>query len=91
MSKFSSRRLIEIGLNSFPEIFCLDGMAKVMAGRITVLRPVSLTEFTEIFQYSFRAECRAVLEYSLQKIKVSLLLHQVKLLIVDSTAPLVLG
>ncbi|KAJ9543819.1 hypothetical protein OSB04_023526 [Centaurea solstitialis] len=46
-SKFSSKRLIEIGLNSFPEIFCLEGMAKEMAGRITVLRPGSLAEFTE--------------------------------------------
>ncbi|CAH1418301.1 unnamed protein product [Lactuca virosa] len=74
-SKFSSRRLIEIGLNSFPEIFHLEGMAKEMAGRITVLRPGSLTEFTE----------------SLQKIKVSLLQHQVKLLVVDSMAALVSG
>ncbi|KAL8233783.1 hypothetical protein R6Q59_019883 [Mikania micrantha] len=74
-SKFSSRRLIEIGINSFPEIFCLEGMAKEMAGRITVLRPGSLTEFTE----------------SLQKIKVSVLQHQVKLLIIDSMAALVSG
>ncbi|KAL7598271.1 hypothetical protein Lser_V15G26460 [Lactuca serriola] len=74
-SKFSSRRLIEIGLNSFPEIFHLEGMAKEMAGRITVLRPGSLSEFTE----------------SLQKIKVSLLQNQVKLLVVDSMAALVSG
>ncbi|KAI3761808.1 hypothetical protein L1987_52230 [Smallanthus sonchifolius] len=74
-SKFSSRRLIEIGINSFPEIFCLEGMAKEMAGRITVLRPGSLTEFTE----------------SLQKVKVSVLQHQVKLLIIDSMAALVSG
>ncbi|KAJ0458217.1 putative ATP diphosphatase [Helianthus annuus] len=74
-SKFSSRRLIEIGINSFPEVFCLDGIAKEMAGRITVLRPGSLTEFTE----------------SLQEIKVSVLQHKVKLLIVDSMAALVSG
>nr|XP_043612118.1 DNA repair protein RAD51 homolog 2 [Erigeron canadensis] len=74
-SKFNSRRLIEIGLNSFPEIFCLEGITKEMAGRITVLRPGSLAEFTE----------------SLQKIKVSLLQHQVKLLIIDSMAALVSG
>ncbi|KVI03562.1 DNA repair protein RAD51 homolog 2 [Cynara cardunculus var. scolymus] len=74
-SKFSSRRLIEIGLNSFPEIFCLEGMAKEMAGRITVLRPGSLTEFTE----------------SLQKIKFSILQQQVKLLVIDSMAALVSG
>ncbi|KAL4587609.1 hypothetical protein LXL04_000481 [Taraxacum kok-saghyz] len=74
-SKFSSRRLIEIGINSFPDIFRLDGMAKEMAGRITVLRPGSLSEFTE----------------SLQKIKVSLIQHQVKLLVVDSMAALVSG
>ncbi|XP_035839541.1 DNA repair protein RAD51 homolog 2 isoform X2 [Helianthus annuus] len=74
-SKFSSRRLIEIGINSFPEVFCLDGIAKEMAGRITVLRPGSLTEFTE----------------SLQEIKVSVLQYKVKLLIVDSMAALVSG
>ncbi|XP_071720443.1 DNA repair protein RAD51 homolog 2-like isoform X2 [Rutidosis leptorrhynchoides] len=74
-SKFNSRRLIEIGLSSFPEVFCLDGISKEMAGRITVLRPGSLTEFTE----------------SLQKIKVSLLQHQVKLLVIDSMAALVSG
>ncbi|XP_076888163.1 DNA repair protein RAD51 homolog 2-like [Bidens hawaiensis] len=74
-SKFSSRRLIEIGINSFPEVFCLEGIAKEMAGRITVLRPGSLSEFTE----------------SLQEIKVSVLQHQVKLLIIDSMAALVSG
>ncbi|KAK9070208.1 hypothetical protein SSX86_010608 [Deinandra increscens subsp. villosa] len=74
-SKFSSRRLIEIGINSFPEIFCLEGIAKEMAGRITVLRPGSLTEFTE----------------SLQKIQVSVRQHNVKLLIIDSMAALVSG
>ncbi|KAI7737164.1 hypothetical protein M8C21_009003 [Ambrosia artemisiifolia] len=74
-SKFSSKRLIEIGINSFPEIFCMEGMAKEMAGRITVLRPGSLTEFTE----------------SLQEIKVLVLQHHVKLLIIDSMAALVSG
>ncbi|KAJ7947750.1 DNA repair (Rad51) family protein [Quillaja saponaria] len=74
-SKFSSKRLIEIGMKSFPEIFHMKGMAKEMAGRILVLRPSSLSEFTE----------------SLHEIKVSLLQHQVKLLIIDSMAALVLG
>ncbi|KAK1588742.1 hypothetical protein Q3G72_026576 [Acer saccharum] len=48
-SKFSSRRMIEIGARSFPEIFHLKGMAQEMAGRILVLRPTSLSEFTERF------------------------------------------
>ncbi|XAR59808.1 ATP diphosphatase [Bertholletia excelsa] len=46
-SKFSSRRMIEIGINSFPEIFHMEGMAREMAGRILVLQPASLAEFTE--------------------------------------------
>nr|XP_023881888.1 DNA repair protein RAD51 homolog 2 isoform X2 [Quercus suber] len=46
-SKFSSRRLIEIGVKSFPEIFHRKGMAQEMAGRIHVLQPASLSEFTE--------------------------------------------
>ncbi|PWA64607.1 AAA+ ATPase domain-containing protein [Artemisia annua] len=74
-SKFSSKRLIEIGYNSFPIAFCSDGLAKEMAGRITVLRPGSLAEFTE----------------SLQKVKASPLQNKVKLLIVDSMAALVSG
>ncbi|CAK9170196.1 unnamed protein product [Ilex paraguariensis] len=74
-SKFSSRRLVEIGFNSFPEIFRTEGMAQEMAGRILVMRPTTLSEFTE----------------SLQQIKVSLLQHQVKLLIIDSMAALVSG
>ncbi|XP_050214518.1 DNA repair protein RAD51 homolog 2 isoform X2 [Mercurialis annua] len=74
-SKFSSRRIIEIGTASFPEIFHMKGMAQEMAGRILVLRPTSLSEFTE----------------SLQQIKVLLLQQQVKLLIVDSIAALVSG
>ncbi|KAF7805536.1 DNA repair protein RAD51-like protein 2 isoform X1 [Senna tora] len=74
-SKFSSKRLIEIGMNSFPEIFHKKGMAQEMAGRILILRPTSLSEFTE----------------SLHQIKVSLLQQQVKLLIIDSMAALVLG
>ncbi|KAI4322203.1 hypothetical protein L6164_021920 [Bauhinia variegata] len=73
-SKFSSRRLIEIGVKSFPEIFHKKGMAQEMAGRILILRPTSLSEFTE----------------SLHQIKVSLLQQQVKLLIIDSMAALVL-
>ncbi|XP_057509566.1 DNA repair protein RAD51 homolog 2 isoform X1 [Actinidia eriantha] len=74
-SKFSSRRVIEMGVNSFPEIFHMDGMAQEMAGRILVLQPASLDEFTE----------------SLQQIKVSLLQHQVKLLVIDSMAALASG
>ncbi|XP_044478131.1 DNA repair protein RAD51 homolog 2 isoform X1 [Mangifera indica] len=74
-SKFSSRRLIEIGAKSYPEIFHTKGMAQEMAGRILVLRPTSLSEFTE----------------SVQQIKVSLLQNQVKLLVIDSMAALVSG
>ncbi|KAL1826751.1 hypothetical protein ACET3Z_005163 [Daucus carota] len=74
-SKFSSKRLIEIGFNSFPELFRMKGMAEEMAGRIVVLQPESLSEFTE----------------SLQQIKVLLLQQQVKLLIVDSMTALVSG
>ncbi|XP_045799782.1 DNA repair protein RAD51 homolog 2 isoform X2 [Trifolium pratense] len=74
-SKFSSKRLIEIGTKSFPEIFHKKGMAQEMAGRIMILRPTSLSEFAE----------------SLHRIKVSLLQQQVKLLIIDSMAALVLG
>ncbi|KHN33439.1 DNA repair protein RAD51 like 2 [Glycine soja] len=71
-SKF---RLIEIGINSFPEIFLKKGMAQEMAGRILILHPTSLSEFAE----------------SLHQIRVSLLQQQVKLLIIDSMAALVLG
>ncbi|OAY51697.1 DNA repair protein RAD51 homolog 2 isoform X2 [Manihot esculenta] len=74
-SKFSSRRIIEIGSTSFPEIFHRKGMAQEMAGRILVLRPTSLSEFTE----------------SLQQIKVLLLQQQVKLLVIDSMAALISG
>ncbi|KAJ4725942.1 DNA repair (Rad51) family protein [Melia azedarach] len=74
-SKFSSRRMIEIGAKSFPEIFHMKGMAQEMAGRILVLQPTSLSEFTE----------------SLQQIKVSLLQNQVRLLVIDSMAALVSG
>uniref|UniRef100_A0A3Q7JQK2 RecA family profile 1 domain-containing protein n=1 Tax=Solanum lycopersicum TaxID=4081 RepID=A0A3Q7JQK2_SOLLC len=74
-SKFSSRRMIEIGFHSFPEVFQTEGMAQEMAGRILVLRPTSLSEFTD----------------SLQKIKVSLFQHGVKLLIIDSMAALLSG
>ncbi|KAJ4831944.1 DNA repair protein RAD51 [Turnera subulata] len=74
-SKFCSRRLIEIGATSFPEIFNTKGMAQEMAGRILVLRPASLCEFTE----------------SLEQIKVSILQNQVKLLVIDSMASLVSG
>ncbi|PIN16604.1 DNA repair protein RAD51/RHP55 [Handroanthus impetiginosus] len=74
-SKFSSRRMIEMGLSSFPEIFQMEGLAQEMAGRILVLRPASLSEFTE----------------SLQQIKLSLLQHHVKLLIIDSMAALTSG
>ncbi|XP_020552214.1 DNA repair protein RAD51 homolog 2 isoform X2 [Sesamum indicum] len=74
-SKFSSKRMIEMGLSSFPEIFHMEGLAQEMAGRILVLQPASLSEFTE----------------SLQHIKVSLLQHNVKLLIIDSMAALASG
>ncbi|XP_048444724.1 DNA repair protein RAD51 homolog 2 isoform X2 [Pyrus x bretschneideri] len=74
-SKFSSRRMIEIGSKSFPEIFHKKGMAQEMAGRILVMRPTSLSEFTE----------------SLQQLKISLLQNHVKLLIIDSMAALVAG
>ncbi|KAL7264650.1 hypothetical protein ACSBR1_002585 [Camellia fascicularis] len=74
-SKFSSRRMIEIGVSSFPDIFHMEGMAQEMAGRILVLQPSSLAEFTE----------------SLQQIKVSLLQHQVKLLVIDSLTAVVSG
>ncbi|KAF8039767.1 hypothetical protein BT93_B2091 [Corymbia citriodora subsp. variegata] len=74
-SKFSSKRLIEIGAQSFPEIFHMRGMAQEMAGRILVLRPVSLAEFTE----------------SLQQIKILLLERRVKLLVIDSMAALASG
>ncbi|KAH9661083.1 DNA repair protein RAD51 [Citrus sinensis] len=74
-STFTSRRMIEMGASSFPEIFHSKGMAQEMAGRILVLQPTSLSEFTE----------------SLEKIKVSLLQNQVKLLVIDSMAALVPG
>ncbi|KAH9661090.1 DNA repair protein RAD51 [Citrus sinensis] len=46
-STFTSRRMIEMGASSFPEIFHSKGMAQEMAGRILVLQPTSLSEFTE--------------------------------------------
>lgn len=39
--------MIEIGFNSFPEVFQTEGMAQEMAGRILVLKPTSLSEFTD--------------------------------------------
>ncbi|XP_066364265.1 DNA repair protein RAD51 homolog 2-like [Miscanthus floridulus] len=69
--KFSSRRMIEIGQKSFPQIF-RQGLAQKMAGRILVTRPTSLADFTK----------------SLEEMKVTLLQHDVKLLIVDSMAAL---
>ncbi|XP_020593533.1 DNA repair protein RAD51 homolog 2 [Phalaenopsis equestris] len=74
-SKFSSGRMIEIGRNSFPEIFNSDGMAREMAGRIIVLRRTSMSEITE----------------SLQQMKLKLLQHEVKLLVIDSMAALISG
>ncbi|XP_039015248.1 DNA repair protein RAD51 homolog 2 isoform X4 [Hibiscus syriacus] len=74
-SKFSSRRLLEIGLRSLPEIFQMKEMAQEMAGRILVLRPTSLSEFTQ----------------SLEQIKGSILQNQVKMLVIDSMAALVSG
>ncbi|KAJ3688163.1 hypothetical protein LUZ61_017327 [Rhynchospora tenuis] len=72
-SKFSSRRMIEIGEGSFPQIFRLQGLAQKMAGRIIVTRPTSISEFND----------------SLQQMKLTLLQNEVKLLIVDSIAALV--
>lgn len=74
-SKFSSRRMIEIGENAFPHIFRLEGMAQKMAGRIVVLRPTSLSELTE----------------SLQQMRLKVIQHEVKLLVIDSMAALVTG
>ncbi|KAL6275990.1 hypothetical protein ACE6H2_019591 [Prunus campanulata] len=74
-SKFSSKRMIEMGSKSFPDVFHTKGMAQEMAGRILVLQPASLSEFTE----------------SLQQLKISLLQNQVKLLIIDSMAALISG
>ncbi|XP_034218738.1 DNA repair protein RAD51 homolog 2 isoform X1 [Prunus dulcis] len=74
-SKFSSKRMIEMGSKSFPDMFHTKGMAQEMAGRILVLQPASLSEFTE----------------SLQQLKISLLQNQVKLLIIDSMAALISG
>ncbi|XP_037483444.1 DNA repair protein RAD51 homolog 2-like isoform X1 [Triticum dicoccoides] len=69
-SKFSSRRMIEICQKSFPQIFRQEGLAQKMAGRILVMRPASLSDFTK----------------SLEQMKVTLLQNDVKLLIVDSVA-----
>ncbi|CAH9075073.1 unnamed protein product [Cuscuta europaea] len=74
-SKFSSKRMVEIGVNSFPEVFHKEKMAQEMAGRIIVLRPTSLTDFTE----------------RLEQIRDSIFQHKVKLLIVDSLAALLSG
>ncbi|KAG0500804.1 hypothetical protein HPP92_000876 [Vanilla planifolia] len=71
-SKFSSRRVIEIGKHSLPQIFHRDSMVQEMAGRIIVLRKTSFSEITE----------------SLQQIKLEILQHEVKLLIIDSMAAL---
>ncbi|CAM0957999.1 unnamed protein product [Alopecurus aequalis] len=46
-SKFSSRRMIEIGQKSLPQIFRQEGLAQKMAGRILVMRPTSLSDFTK--------------------------------------------
>ncbi|RVW56786.1 DNA repair protein RAD51-like 2 [Vitis vinifera] len=88
-SKFSSKRYLLLviqddrnWIKEFPRnIPCgrngKGGMPTVypMAGRILVLRPTSLSEFTE----------------SLQHIKISLLQNHVKLLVIDSMAALVTG
>uniref|UniRef100_A0ACD5TYH9 Uncharacterized protein n=1 Tax=Avena sativa TaxID=4498 RepID=A0ACD5TYH9_AVESA len=71
-SKFSPRRMIEIGQKSFPQVFRQEGLAQKMAGRILVMRPTSLSDFTK----------------SLEQMKVTLLQNDVKLLIVDSVAAL---
>ncbi|KAK9169011.1 hypothetical protein Syun_001151 [Stephania yunnanensis] len=120
-NKFSSRRMIEIGAKSLPEIFHKEGMAREMAGRILVLRPTSVSEFTDRgqtgpgwrpwercqgrpcrrddgsdaaalpWQRPFTFGCVAVTLGILQQIKLSVLEHQVKLLIIDSMAGLILG
>ncbi|GAB4859258.1 DNA repair protein RAD51 [Ancistrocladus abbreviatus] len=46
-SKFSSRRIIEMAVRSFPDFFCYEGRVQEMAARIVVLRPASLSEFTD--------------------------------------------
>ncbi|XP_014754791.1 DNA repair protein RAD51 homolog 2 isoform X2 [Brachypodium distachyon] len=46
-SKFSSRRMIEIGQKSIPQIFRQEGLAQKMTGRILVMRPTSLSDFTK--------------------------------------------
>ncbi|GMN24513.1 hypothetical protein TIFTF001_000586 [Ficus carica] len=74
-SKFSSKRMIEIGVQGFPDIFNMRGMAQEMAGRILVLRPTSLSKFTE----------------SLQQIKDSLLRQEVKLVVIDSMTAVISG
>ncbi|KAL9322812.1 hypothetical protein ACSQ67_010865 [Phaseolus vulgaris] len=87
-SKFRSKRLIEIGINSFPEIFLKKGMAQevcrwlveswfcVLHHFLNLLRGANFHEFSCSYLY---------------QIKVSLLQQQVKLLIIDSMAALVLG
>ncbi|KAF4392416.1 hypothetical protein G4B88_005375 [Cannabis sativa] len=74
-SKFSSKRMIEIGVQSFPDIFNMKGVVQEMAGRILVLRPTTLSKFTE----------------SLQQIKLSLLQRPVKLIVIDSIAAIMSG
>ncbi|XP_078430250.1 DNA repair (Rad51) family protein isoform X3 [Wolffia australiana] len=74
-AKFSPQRIIEIGINSFPQIANAVGVLKEIAGRIEVMRPSSLDEFME----------------SLRKIRVQLLRRQVKLLVIDSVAALFSG
>ncbi|OMO91436.1 hypothetical protein COLO4_18386 [Corchorus olitorius] len=97
-SKFRSKRLLEIGLRSFPEIFQMKEMAQEMAHRILVLRPTSLSEFTQSFILLIEEDltdigilCCAIYPPSLEKIKVSLLQNQVKMLVIDSMAALVSG
>ncbi|PON62369.1 DNA repair protein [Parasponia andersonii] len=68
-------RMIEIGVKSFPDLFKTTGVIQEMAGRILVLRPTSLSKFTE----------------SLQQIKESHLQRQVKLLVIDSMAAIISG
>ncbi|KAJ0084959.1 hypothetical protein Patl1_30797 [Pistacia atlantica] len=101
-SKFSSRRLIEIGAKSYPGIFHMKGMAQEVCRRW-------LVGFLSCGQHHFLNSRRGwnqhktsltcneclirtyIVFTSLQQIKVSLLQNQVKLLVIDSMAALVSG
>ncbi|KAI4343044.1 hypothetical protein MLD38_027592 [Melastoma candidum] len=73
--KFNTKRLIEIGTKSFPDIFNGKEMEQEITRRILILRPSCLSEFTE----------------SLERINTLMLQHRVKLLVIDSMTALVSG